>query len=768
MSSVINRRYLIKGVVQGVGFRPFVYRLASENNLKGWVLNDSKGVTVEVEGTKEQLNKFVKQIMQEKPSLSTINEISLLHEKIIKHGYINFSIKKSANADTREALVSPDTNVCHDCLRELFDDNNRRYKYPFINCTNCGPRYSIIFDIPYDRPYTTMRDFLMCKECKKEYEDILDRRFHAQPIACWDCGPKVELLNNQGKKIEDDDPVAVTIEKLKQGAIVAVKGLGGYHLVADPTNDEAVITLRKRKKRLAKPFAIMSETITEVRRYANVQPDEEKLLTSKERPIVLLKKKKNKRFSDNVAPVNDHFGVMLAYTPLHYLLLHNNFDALICTSGNLSDEAIIHRNETALKKLSKIADFFLIHNREIYTRLDDSIVRVTNLGNISETSLVRRARSYVPMPYKFIRGLPNGLALGSELKNTICLNRQQYFFMSQHIGDLKNLSTYESFKEIINLLKKLLQIEPQFIACDMHPVFYNTKYAYEQNELPVFPVQHHHAHMASCMFEHGFDSPAIGVIFDGVGYGLDGSLWGGEFLVGDYLNFTRKGYFHQFKLLGGDKAVEEPYRIAFELLYQIYSKNIYDLPVRFARATKEKLNILSKMSDTNINSPITSSVGRLFDAVSALLGVREIIEYEGQAAIELEQLSSGNDFFKLNYEINKKDKIWEVNFLPMLEDLIRYKRENQPTGKLGLSFHLTLSEIVVEMCNKIRSETQINEVMLSGGVFLNQILLKNCYLKLKANKFNVHTNNSIPINDGGISIGQSVIAGHRFLKGLRN
>lgn len=768
MSTVFNRRYLIKGVVQGVGFRPFIYRLASENNLKGWVLNDSKGVTVEVEGIKEQLNKFVKQIMQEKPSLSTINEISLLHEKFTKHGYINFSIKKSEGADTREALVSPDTNVCSDCLKELFDSSNRRYKYPFINCTNCGPRYSIIFDIPYDRPNTTMRDFQMCKECKKEYEDVLDRRFHAQPVACWSCGPKIELLNNKGEKIEVDDPIAATTEKLKQGAIVAVKGLGGYHLVVDPANDEAVVTLRKRKKRLAKPFAIMSESIKEVKHYANVRPDEEMLLISKERPIVLLKKKKKNKFSDKVAPLNNYFGVMLAYAPLHYLLLQNNFNALIYTSGNVSDEAIVYKNETALKELNKIADYFLVHNREIYTRLDDSIVRVTNLGNVSKINLIRRARSYVPIPFKFIRNLPNGLALGSELKNTICLNRQEYFFMSQHIGDLKNFSIYESFKEIVNLLKKLLQIEPQFIACDMHPNFYNTKYAYEQKELPVFPIQHHHAHMASCMFEHAIDRPTIGVIFDGVGYGADGSLWGGEFLVGDYLNFERKGYFHQFKLLGGDKAVEEPYRIAFELLYRIYSKNIYDLPVSFAQARKEQLYILAKMSDANINSPITSSVGRLFDAVSALLSVREIIEYEGQAATELEQISSGSDFFNLNYEIHKKDGGWEVNFFPILEDLIRYKKENQPISKLSLSFHLTLVEIVVEMCKKIRSETQINDVILSGGVFLNQILLKNCYLKLKENKFSVYANASIPINDGGISIGQSVIAGHRFLKSLKN
>ncbi|NTW32243.1 MAG: carbamoyltransferase HypF [Bacteroidetes bacterium] len=760
MINLFIRKYFIQGIVQGVGFRPFIYHLAIENNLNGWVLNNTEGVTLEIEGTKKDLDQFAKSIISEKPELAVIENINLMGESKSKGKYIQFNIIESKETNIKDALISPDTNVCNNCLNELFDQNNRRYKYPFINCTNCGPRYSIILDLPYDRPNTTMSKFPMCSQCNLEYKDVENRRFHAQPISCWSCGPKILLYDNKGVYVDTDDPIKEVIKQLKDGFIVAVKGIGGYHLMVDPTNSEAVTQLRSRKKRKEKPFALLSESIEQVKTYASLSSEEERLLCSIARPIVIVQKKHN-TFSANVATNNCTFGVMLAYTPIQYLLLHGNFTALICTSANISDDAIIYTNDEATKKLTKIADYILIHNRVIQTRLDDSIVKIMDSDKKKPVTF-RRARGYIPFPHKFEHPLPSGLALGSELKNTICLNKNNNYFISQHIGDLKNLSIYASFCEIVSSFQKLLAIEPQFIACDLHPNFFNTKFAYQQTKLPVFPIQHHHAHMASCMLENSLKNPVIGVIFDGVGYGTDKSLWGGEFLVGDYLQCERKAHFKQFKLLGGDKAVKEPYRIAFELLYSIYGDKTLDLPLDFIIQYREQLVVLQKMSNKNINSPVTSSVGRIFDGVAAILGLRSVVEYEGQAAIQLEQIATDN-FDPLTYVLNNNNDVLEIDFLSAIKELAEYKLKNVSNSKLSMSFHLMLANIVRDVCNEIRSKTFIREVVLSGGVFQNELLLKTCNKVLAENNFKVYSHSTIPPNDGGISAGQAVIAAHQFV-----
>ncbi len=762
-----RKKYKIKGIVQGVGFRPFVYRLALAYHLKGWVLNDSSGVTIEIEGTQDAIDNLIDHLVTKPPPLATIDEITLIRANESKGEYTEFKIKHSdANAE-REALISPDTNVCPACLEELFDSTNRRYRYPFINCTDCGPRYTIIKDIPYDRPLTTMNVFPMCEECYMEYDDPSNRRFHAQPNACWTCGPMVQLLNNDGKLIEVEDPIEETVNLLKQGKIIAVKGLGGYHLMVDPMNDTAIANLRQRKKRECKPFALMSETIEQIKKYAHVNEAEEKLLLGVERPIVLLQKRPFKNISSLIAPKNQDYGVMLAYTPLHYLLLRDNFMALIATSANITDEPIAYKDTDATKRLQKITDYFLIHNREIHIRADDSIVRhVPNLKPSHQTSIIRRARGYVPRAVMGKEAFPSVLALGAELKNTICLNKGNKFFLSQHIGDLKNLPVFNSMKEMIIHLSNILTIEPEYLVCDLHPDFLSTRYAFEQKKLPAMQVQHHHAHMASCMYENGLSTIAIGVVFDGVGYGSDGKAWGGEFLVGDYHDFERVAHFQYFKLLGGDKAVKEPYRIALAFLYDIYGYDLTELPISVVTNRADPaLYILLKMAEKNINAPLTSSVGRIFDAVSALIDVRGLVEYEAQAAIELEHaIPHGVAIAQtLPYHIHDDNGVWQIDIHPMIQRIVESIQVRKGMQNiLSLQFHQTIVKIVADICQRIRDARGINDVVLSGGVFLNQFILINCYENLTKLGFKVYTHTKVPATDGGLSLGQAVIAGYKI------
>ncbi|PLX78384.1 MAG: carbamoyltransferase HypF, partial [Desulfuromonas sp.] len=592
----------IESIVQGVGFRPFVYREAAACGLTGWVLNDSQGVLIEAEGPPEQLADFLDRLQQRLPPLATIT--SLQQQEVSPKGDQDFTIRHSQEQSDSSAQIAPDTYVCDDCLQELFDPGDARYRYPFINCTNCGPRYSIVTGIPYDRPKTTMAVFPMCPNCQAEYDDPTSRRFHAQPNACPRCGPQLQLLNADGTPHISDTPMETAISLLQQGGILAIKGLGGYHLAVDAGNDAALAELRRRKARDEKPFALMSRNLEQVRQYAKTSPEEERLLSSTERPIVLLEQQDQHGISPLVAPRNRYFGVMLPYTPLHYLLLEQHFTALVMTSGNLTDEPIAYQNDDACERLKGIADFYLSHNREIFTRTDDSIVRVM----AGQPMLLRRSRGYVPRSIALPAAQDNILALGAELKNTFCMTRQDRAFMSHHVGDLKNLDVYRSFEQGIMHLQEILSWQPHCIAHDLHPDYFSSLYALEQEVLPTVAVQHHHAHLVSCMAEHGETEPCLGMIFDGIGYGVDGHIWGGEFLLGDSQKCERLGHFAYLPMPGGDAATRQPWRMAISLLTQVYGDELPGLPL-LAAIPSQDLKLLRQMIDKGINSPLTSSCG---------------------------------------------------------------------------------------------------------------------------------------------------------------
>ncbi len=688
--------------------------------------------------------------------------------------------------------------MCEECLRELLDPADRRYRYPYVNCTNCGPRYSIVRGVPYDRAMTTMAVFPMCERCAREYHDVRDRRFHAQPTACWECGPRVAVVRageslpqtygrgvppthsagaaGSGGAVNDragsgvggsPDPIEATVELLREGAIVAVKGLGGYHLVVDARDEEAVARLRRRKRREEKPFAVMSPTLQAVRGYAHVGEREAELLRSPQRPIVLVRKRAEGRpLAAGIAPGNRSYGVVLAYTPVHHLLFQSGFDALVATSGNVSDEPIAFRDEDALERLAGIADAFLVGEREIYTRVDDSIVRCVEMGRpsaCSETTPIRRARGYTPEPVRAPFELPPLLAVGPELKSTVCLTRGSELFLSHHIGDLKNEATKRSFEHAIEHMSKLLEVEPQVIAHDLHPGYLSTQYALEQERLPTVAVQHHHAHMAACMCEHGLNEPVVGVVFDGTGYGTDGNVWGGEFLVGDYAGFERAAHLAYFRLPGGDRAVEEPWRVAWSLLWEAYGESFaeLDVPVVSGRDAEER-RVLARMLRTGLRSPLSSSVGRLFDGVAALLGVRERCRYEAQAAIELEQLvTPGAAGRPLPWELcDGEGWPWRIDPAPAVRELVREARRPSTTAaELSGRFHSTVVDIVAGTCEAIRARTGLERVVLSGGVFQNEVLLRGCHEVLERAGLRVYSHRLVPANDGGVALGQAAVAG---------
>jgi hydrogenase maturation protein HypF len=601
----IRKNIIIKGIVQGVGFRPFIHKLVKSYNLSGWVLNSNQGVEMDVEGKTEELNNFISDIKKKLPPLARIENIEVNQLPLV--GYKGFFIKKSiVKEEDSFVLVSPDISICKDCLQELFDPHNRRFHYPFINCTNCGPRFTIIKDIPYDREKTTMSIFKMCPPCQSEYENIEDRRYHAQPNACADCGPQVSLYQNK-RKVENIDPTEEAVKLLKESKIGAIKGLGGFHLTCDATNHKAVSRLRLLKNRETKPFALMSPDLEKINQYCEVNKKEEEWLINRARPIVLLKKKKTNLISPLVATNNNCLGVMLPYTPLHYLLLKDNFTALIMTSGNIADQPIIGDNQEALEKLDGIADFFLLYNRDIFNRCDDSVVKIINNDNV----FFRRSRGYVPRPITLDFKLKEVLALGGELKSTVSFSKENYVFLSQYLGDLKSVETLKFFKESIVSLKKMFRINPEIIACDLHPDYLSTQYAEEikfKKGLRVVKVQHHHAHIVSCMAENNIKEKVIGVAYDGTGYGGDGNIWGGEFLLCDLKEYLRVGHLKYYPLPGGDKAIVEPWRMAYSYLYSIYGPRAKKIDIDFNRRMDyDKLSIIEKMIDKNINSPLTSS-----------------------------------------------------------------------------------------------------------------------------------------------------------------
>jgi hydrogenase maturation protein HypF len=743
----------IEGIVQGVGFRPFIYRLAHQYRMSGWVMNTPSGVVLEVQGLADDTECFLRAIPEQAPPLAVIS--SFRPEEIHTVEESGFIIRESGGVGS-DVQIAPDCDVCPDCLGELFDPADRRYRYPFINCTNCGPRYTIIKGVPYDRAFTTMAEFPMCDDCRAEYEDPSHRRFHAQPNACPVCGPSLDLLDSAGVHV-GGEVLDTAISLLKEGKILALKGLGGYHLAVDACNNEAVGELRRRKKRDEKPFALMSPGLEEVAEYAVFSETEKKLLCGPERPIVLLGKRQGNSISPLVAPANGYFGVMLPYTPLHHLLLRGNFNALVMTSGNLSDEPISYLDDEALGRLSNIADFFLTHNREIHTRTDDSVIRVFRGNPI----FLRRSRGYVPRSINLPGTLKNVLAVGAELKGAVCLTRGDKAFLSQHIGDLQNASTLLSMEETVGHLERILKIVPEVVAFDMHPDYLSTVYAQGINNLPKIGVQHHHAHLASCMAENALEGDAIGVIFDGTGYGPDGTVWGGEFLVGGYTAYRRKGHFRATPLPGGDSAVREPYRMALSYLYAVFGDGLFDLSLpcmEMIPAAERKLFL--KMLEKRLNSPLTSSCGRLFDAVAALIGLRGRVSYEGQAAIELEALAESSRSCQVYpFKVTTEKGTHQVDFGPMIRAIVDGLASGRAGAEIARSFHNTVGAAVGEICGLIRKETGLDRVVLSGGVFQNKLLSEGVCDLLAENEFHVFTQRLAPPNDGGIALGQAIIAG---------
>ena len=689
------------------------------------------------------------------------------------NGDQEFRIVKSHGTQEQKVLISPDVAVCADCLREMFDPADRRYRYPFINCTNCGPRFTIVRDIPYDRPLTSMSVFPMCADCQREYDDPANRRFHAQPNACWKCGPQVELWDAAGRAVLGKDPIGEAVARLRRGEIVAIKGLGGFHLAVDATNNAAVERLRERKRRFEKPLAIMVPDTDTADRYCVVNDDIRKVMQSVQRPIVLAERRDTEshicqkktdmghqglaEIAESVAPGIHELGVFLPYTPLHYLIFAaGKFEALVMTSANLSEEPIAIDNQEAVERLGNIADCFLVHNREILIRSDDSVVRVTQ----GKTRQIRRSRGFVPMPVFLDREVPSVLAVGGELKNTICMTRAKTAFLSQHVGDLENAESLGFFHETVEHLSRILEIEPRAIAYDLHPEYLSTKWALQQTGTKLIGVQHHHAHVASCMAENHLEGKVIGFSLDGTGYGADGHIWGGEVLVADYSGFERAAHFDYVPLPGGAAAIHEPWRMALSYLHHHYGSVLWDFDVPFLRALdRKKANFILGMIEKNVNSPLTSSCGRLFDAVAALLGIRNTVSYEGQAAIQLENAMARVED-KGAYSVGVADGI--INTKPMFDELLRDLQKGVEMKIISRRFHNGLINAFVFLAAHLRDERQIDRVCLSGGTFQNLYLCENLQQKLESAGFQVFTQSEVPCNDGGLSLGQAVIAAHQI------
>jgi len=748
----------ISGIVQGVGFRPYVFRLATERQLTGYITNTAAGVLIEIQGPEEKVADFLRCLPTQTPPLTHITNLRI-YDLPLDHDR-EFSICPSRAGEERRTLISPDVAVCADCLRELFDPNNRRYRYPFINCTNCGPRYTIISDIPYDRANTSMTVFQMCPQCQREYDDPHNRRFHAQPNACWDCGPRVELWNAAGQPCAGDDPISEAIVHLHAGAIVAVKGLGGFHLAVDATNAFAVERLRERKRRVEKPFAIMVPSLEQIESFCQVGEAERALLLSPQRPIVLLPKKLPNPVADAVAPFNRYLGVFLPYTPLHYLLLaESGFLALVMTSGNISEEPIAIDNQEALHRLRQLADFFLVHDRDILLRSDDSVVRVVH-GTARQW---RRSRGYVPTPVFFRHEVPPILACGGELKNTICLTKGRHAFLSQHIGDLENLESYRFFEATVAHLKRILEIEPRIIAYDLHPGYLSTQWALAQKGVKLVGVQHHHAHIASTMAENHLGGRVIGVALDGTGYGTDGQVWGGEILVADYNDFARVAHFNYVPLPGSAAAIREPWRMAISYLFHHFGDAFLTLPIPFVQElNRRRVEVLLQMIRRRINSPLTSSCGRLFDAVAALAGVRQEVNYEAQAAIELEMCMDKEAEGSYPLGLVEQNGGWQIDTRPLFEAIVQDLHRATPASVISMRFHRGLMEVFAGVATAIRERTKLNRVVLSGGTFQNGYLLEQLPRRLTQAGFEVFTPAQVPAGDGGLSLGQAIVATQQF------
>ncbi len=716
----------VRGVVQGVGFRPFIYNLATRNSLTGWVRNTSAGVEIEINGQPAAIYQFMAALRNEPPPLAHIDQIEVT--PLEPDHYTSFTILESHAQAGDFIPVSADMAICPDCARELFDPHDRRYRYPFINCTNCGPRFTIIRDIPYDRPLTTMAPFEMCPDCRTEYENPADRRFHAQPVACPECGPQIWLEAGGKVLARREDALQAARQAIRAGKILAIKGLGGYHLACDATNSSVVDELRQRKKRSDKAFALMTFDLKTIEKYCSVDATERTLLQSPQHPIVLLQRQAGSSIAPSVAPNQTTLGFMLAYTPLHLLLLEPEPgfpDCLVMTSANLSEEPIAYQDEDARTRLDGLADAFLLHDREIHMRVDDLVVRVL----AGQPRMLRRARGYAPDPIRLAQEVPPILATGAELKNAFCLTRKQYAFLSHHIGDMENYETLRSFEEGVSHYERLFRIRPEVIACDLHPNYLASRYARQraaQEKLPLVEIQHHHAHLAACLAENGWvnPEPVLGVSFDGTGYGTDGAIWGGEFLLGGYKGYQRAYHLKYTPLPGGDLAVRNVSRMA---LAYLWSAGIpWDpefLPVK--QLCAEDRTILRSQLDKQINTPLTSSMGRLFDAVSALCGVRYNATYEGQAAIELEAAADPDE--EGRYSFDRQSGV--IDTAPLLEALLRDWQAGIPAATLSARFHNSVAALVLEISQELRRSNAVETIALSGGVWQNKVLLtKNSLL----------------------------------------
>ena len=757
----IRKRIWIKGVVQGIGFRPYVYLLAKREDLKGFVFNTEKGVTIEVEGAEENIDAFLSDLRSNPPALARISSFDVA--TIPPRGEKCFIIRESLGGEEPKVFIPPDLAICPECMEELLDPADRRYRYPFINCTQCGPRLTIIRKVPYDRKHTSMNAFPMCEPCEKEFHDLESRRFHAQPNACPVCGPHVWLADSNGNTIQTKDPIADAAVLIKQGAILAVKGLGGFHLAVDATQEKAVRTLRFRKAREGKPLAMMSESIEKIGLYAEFSNEEVQLMQGALHPILLLKKRNPNPIAPSVAPNQRSFGVMLPYTPLHVMLIKEGFIALVMTSGNLSEEPIAIRNQEAIETLSGIADYFVLHNRDILVRCDDSVV----MSIEGKPYIVRRSRGYAPLPIRLGRSLDPVLGLGGQMKNTLCVIRDNQAFLSQHIGDLDTPGARGFFEEALKRTQEIAGVFPQIVAHDLHPDYFTTRIVDEMQEKAAFAIQHHHAHMVSCMADNGLEGPVVGLIFDGTGYGMDGKIWGGEVLVGNALSFDRAAHLSEFPLPGGEAAILNPWRIATGIIYQNMGGDTHQEISRFMdriftkdQQLGEMCQMIRQMIRKGINTPITSSMGRLFDAVSALLGFHGRISYEGQAAIELEHLASlSEDSVAYPVVISQEGPPWRMEIAPVIHSMIRDVQEGIPREMISRRFHNTMIQMSCRIALLCGERFELNRVVLSGGCFQNRLLLEGIFHGLCRTGMKAYMHQHVPTNDGGISLGQAVCAG---------
>lgn len=800
-------KVILRGAVQGVGFRPFVYRLATEMNLAGWVLNSAQGLFIEAEGVRAALEEFLLRLEKEKPPAAVVH--SLEFSFLDPRGYAHFEIRQSEESGKKTAVIMPDIATCPDCLREIFDPRDRRYLYPFTNCTNCGPRFTIIEALPYDRPNTVMKKFAMCLACQDEYDDPRDRRFHAQPNACPHCGPHLELWQANGKVLaKNHEALQQSANVVREGKILALKGIGGFLLMVDAGNDEAVMRLRARKQREEKPFAVMYPSLNAVKADCHVSALEERLLLSPESPIVLLVRNFTIHDPQSViAPHNPYLGVMLPYSPLHHLLLRELGFPVVATSGNLSDEPICIDEHEALARLGAIADAFLVHDRPIVRHVDDSVTRVM----LGRELILRRSRGYAPLPIHLNEMLPNILAVGAHLKNTIALSVASDVFLSQHIGDLETKEAHTAFQKVIADFQRLYESTPEAVVCDLHPDYLSTQHAHAL-KIPVIAVQHHYAHVAACMAENELQPPALGVSWDGAGFGLDGTIWGSEFLHVKNKSFERVAHFRSFKLPGGEAAIKQPRRAALGVLYEIFGTAVFERDdlIPLESFSRSELRLLQQMLEKDLNTPVTTSAGRLFDAVAALTGLRQHTAFEGQAAMELEfaigeactdeiysfwiddlgfrnaefgmrnddrgmrnaDLGFQNADFGMRNDESKAilkprsaipnpqpaiptpQSPIVVDWQPMILEIMQDTQRGQAVGLISAKFHNTLVEMIIAVARAVREQ----KIVLSGGCFQNKYLTERAVGRLREEGFKPYWHQRVPPNDGGIALGQVMAA----------